>query len=333
MENGIILFDNKSQQVKQVIDNTTLFSQYIASLFLRNKKEGTVKRYKNNLKQYFTFLNDNGLNASEANEVTIRAYAETIKELSDHTKKNYISQVKRFYDWHSNEYNKKNPAKQIDIQRIKVKFTKQIISPDSAKRMMKAMYDRIENSEGKSKEIALRDMAVFQIMIKTGLRKVSIEKLNLSSYSKSTGTPTLIYTNKGGAEENSYLSEGCAIHLDRYLETRTDLDRNAPMFISYSNRSLGERLGGQTFWSVIRNLFLITGTIPAHERETLKYRITPHSLRHTFGTYNYLEKGEEHTQGELGHTSSDMTRGYAKFAVELKRKQSDRSFLDELFDT
>lgn len=320
------------RQMSEGAINDSLFIEYVTSLLLKGKKPQTVKTYANNLLQFFKHLKYFNIAARSASQSDILSYFQSIKTRKPHTVKNYIGEVKRFYGWYSNKYQTFNPAKEIQIPTIKQKYTKDIVLPEAVKLMMQSIKDRLTTAKGVKRSIALRDAAILQVMIKTGLREISIVNLNVSSYSYTSGVATLRYINKGGSEEKAFPSPSCIKYLNDYISDRGAIVGDEPLFISYSNRNKGERLTGDMVWKIIRALLLESGAIPLHDKDRYKHKITPHSLRHTFGTFMYMQHGQDSTQGEMAHASGDVTRGYAKLAVQYKRLRMDRSFLDEIFD-
>ena len=127
----------------------------------------------------------------------------------------------------------------------------------------------IETLEG------LRDYALFNLLVRTGLRTVEVSRATVGDLRQDSGEAILQIQGKGRDSKDDFvlLVDETLRPLRKYLSSRGALSQNDPLFTSTSNRTNGEPLKERTISWIIK--------------ETLRKididdsRITAHSLRHT----------------------------------------------------
>lgn len=167
--------------------------------------------------------------------------------------------------------------------------------------------------------IALRNRAMLEILLATGLRISEMCNLNRTQIDESG---RIFITGKGRKQRFVYLTDRARHHLQRYLAIRED---NAPaLFIPYSGRHVDNpkrRISTNYVQERIK-----------HYREKLRINVptSAHSLRHGFATY-LAEEGANPAalQILLGHESLDTTTRYVhasdRYAEETHRKYHPRA--------
>lgn len=273
-----------------------------SQMFLAVKKldglsEGSLYNYTLHLKRFNNFI------VRPVNLITttdIRVYLAMLdQKVSPNTLNTCISILKSFFSWLTDEeYIEKNPMK-------KIKNTKE------PKRLRKALS--LEELELlKESSTTLRQRCMIEVFYSTGCRLNEVENINIDDINWDTMSLRVI--GKGNKERIVYISPKCKIHLQKYLDSRTD---NEPaLFVTY--RKPTRRIGRRSF----QREFAILG-----KRAGIKKRVYPHLLRHTTATV-MINNGADITivQYILGHSSPATTQVYARLTDE-NVKQAHKKFI------
>lgn len=166
----------------------------------------------------------------------------------------------------------------------------------------------------------LRDRAILETLFSTGLRVSEITHLNRDQIDLKR--KEFMVRGKGRKPRIVFLSDRCAVWLDRYLVTRTDNWK--PLFINSGRHRSDEdldlhekkRLTEVSIQNIIRKTALKAGIIK---------RVTPHTLRHSFAT-NLLFRGADlrSVQDLLGHASITTTQIYTHLTNKQLREVHQR---------
>ncbi len=161
-----------------------------------------------------------------------------------------------------------------------------------------------------SKATRKRDLAIFSLLLGTGIRVSECVGLNVEDIDFKTNGFKI--TRKGGAQTILYFSDEVAKALSEYMQERLSNEKIAKeekaLFISIQNK----RLGVRSVEKLVRKFS--SACFP------LK-RITPHKLRSTFGTNLYRETGDIYIVADvLGHKDVNTTRKhYAAISEDSRR--------------
>ncbi len=166
----------------------------------------------------------------------------------------------------------------------------------------------------KDEMIGLRNRAMLEVLMSTGMRISELMSLNRAQLD---GSGRLFIRGKGKKERFVYLTERATKILEDYLGKRDD---SAPaMFVPYRGPN-----GGKTTRRISTN-YLQAKIKQYREKLRINVPTSAHSLRHGFATY-LAESGANPAaiQVLLGHESLDTTTRYVhasdKFAEETHRK-------------
>lgn len=142
----------------------------------------------------------------------------------------------------------------------------------------------------------LRDRAIIEILLSTGVRVGELIRLDIDDIN--FNEKECIVLGKGDAERIVYFNARCKIHLQQYLDSRTD--SNPALFVSL--RKPHYRLGINGVEFMLKKLGEKTSVNNVH----------PHKFRRTLAT-KAIDKGMpiEQVQKLLGHTKIDTTLQYA----------------------
>jgi len=298
-----------SQRVDELVDS---FIQ------AQDVKESSKLLYRRTLKQYFNWVNTKSYLLSEIARPQLLEYKEDLLSsgMSSLTVGSYITSVKRFYEW--TEANKfyPNVAKGIKSPKRKQQFKKQPLLPDQATALLSYYQDR-----------ALRDYAVVNLLLRTGLRTIEAIRANVEDITFKGSQRVLLVHGKGRDEKDNFvvLTDKAYQPIAQYLATRGKVNSSEPLFISSSNNSKGDRLTTRSISYIAKEGLKAIGL---DERS-----FTAHSLRHTTAV-NILRAGGslETAQFTLRHSNPATTQIYTATLNEERRLQnSGEALIDNLF--
>lgn len=281
-------------------------------------KQSSKLLYRRTLKQYLNWVSNKNYLLSEIARPQLIEFRDELLSsgMSSLTVGSYINSVRRFYEF--TEANKYYPniAKGIKAPKRKQQFKKQPLLPDQATALLNFYQDR-----------ALRDFAVINLLLRTGLRTVEVIRANVEDITYKGSQRVLLVHGKGRDEKDNFviLTEKAYKPIADYLATRGDIKAQEPLFISTSNNSKGERLSTRSISYIAKEGLKAIGL---NERS-----FTAHSLRHTTAV-NILRAGGsiETAQFTLRHSNPATTQIYTATLDEERRLQnSGEALIDSLY--
>ena len=270
----------KDELVEDTIDYAKMF---IAAKRIEGCSERTLNYYDTTIKTMVDKLSKK-VNSIETED--LRNY------LSEYQAKNNCSKVtidnvrrilSSFFAWLEDEdYIMKSPVRRIH----KVKATQTV----------KETYTDEELEEMRDACIEIRDLAMVDFLASTGVRVgelVNLDRVDIDMQERSC-----VVLGKGGKEREVYFDARTKIHLQNYLNTRTD--NNSALFVSLLRPYDRLKISGVEIR--LREL---------GKRINIK-KIHPHKFRRTMAT-KAIDKGMpiEQVQVLLGHRKIDTTLQYA----------------------
>ena len=297
------------QRIEELVD------RFIAS---QDVKESSKLLYRRTLKQYFNWVEDKGYLLSEIARPQLLEYKEELlnSNKSSLTVGSYITSVRRFYEWtEANKYYP-NVAKGIKTPKRKQQFKKQPLLPEQATALLSYYQDK-----------ALRDYAIVNLLLRTGLRTIEITRANIGDITFKGSQRVLLVHGKGRDEKDNFvlLTDKTYQPIAEYLNSRGKVNSSEPLFTSTSNNSKGERLSTRSISYIAKEGLKAIGL---DERA-----FTAHSLRHTTAV-NILRAGGslEQAQMTLRHSNPATTQIYTATLNEERRLQnSGEALIDSLY--
>lgn len=292
-----------------------LLESFLAS---QDVKKSSKDLYRRTLKQYFKWIASTGTSLSDLTRADLLRYKDDLlaSGLSSLTVGSYITSVRRFYEW--TEANKYYPniARGIKSPKRKQQFKKQSLTPEQSRELLDFYQDK-----------ALRDFAVVNLLLRTGLRTIEAIRANVEDIAFKSGKRVLYVHGKGRDEKDNFviLTDKAYEPIARYMETRDRTKAGEPLFVSSSNNSKGDRLTTRTISYIAKEGLKAIGL---DGRD-----FTAHSLRHTTAV-NILRAGGslEDAQGVLRHANPATTQIYtATIKEELRIKHAPEELLDAVF--
>ena len=278
---------NVSIEAKQEVDTEKEEVDYL-EVFLSAKRiegcsEKTLIYYKNTIQQMLDSIGKSVCTIVTEDLRTYLAEYQKEKQSSKVTIDNIRRIFSSFFSWLEDEdYIIKSPVRRI--HRIKAAST---IKETYTDEQLESMRDNCDNP---------RDLALIDILASTGMRVGELVLLNRDDIS--FDERECIVFGKGDKERMVYFDARTKIHLQNYLDSRTD--NNEALFVSLKAPYNRMKIGG----------------IELRLREMGKRlnieKVHPHKFRRTLATVA-IDKGMpiEQLQKLLGHQRIDTTLQYA----------------------
>lgn len=295
-----------------------IVSQYYMSMVSKTAK--TKQTYINYLLNFFDYLKEDDycICAEDMKKITkldIDQYLEHIKyrKVGSRLVRNSKSiirtrffAVKSFFEFLvDNELIDKNPCDKVKLPAVNKEINIVSLTQDE----IEIIKSRIIDDDTENME---RDLAIFVLGIRTGLRVASIMEINISDINFDDNS--IIVTEKGDRTREVYFGEDTKQILLSWIRKRGKIKTTDALFVS--NR--GERIS-----------YIVPSTILKKYCYGFNKKITPHKLRSTCASGLYEETGDIYLVADvLGHRNIDNTRRYA--GVSVAKKKSAAEFLDNL---
>ena len=281
-------------------------------------KPSSRASYRRSLRQYFTWVDKKGYQLSEIARPQLLEYKEDLlaSGLTSLTVASYITSLRKFYEWTEAEKYYPNVAKGIKLPRRKQQFKKQPLTPGQATQLLQYYQAR-----------ALRDYAIVNLLLRTGLRTVELIRANVDDITYKGDKRVLMVMGKGRDEKDNFveLTDKAYQPIRKYLASRTNIKGSEPLFISQSRNNMGERLTTRSISYIAKEGLKGIGL---DERA-----YTAHSLRHTTAV-NILRAGGsmEQVQDTLRHSNINTSQIYTATIKEERRlENSGEALIDNLF--
>lgn len=264
-------------------NNDELVDVFLAAKRIEGCSEKSLKYYKTTID---TMISAVKKRIQEIDTNDLRTYLteyQKEKNLSKVTIDNIRRILSSFFSWLEDEdYILKSPVRRIhkvkSISTIKETYTDE---------MLEIMRDKCDN---------LRDLALIDILASTGIRVGELVLLNIEDINFIERECVVL--GKGNKERIVYFDARTKIHLQNYLESRTD--DNHALFTSLKAPYNRLEIGGVE--SRLREL----------GKKLNIHKVHPHKFRRTLAT-KAIDKGMpvEQLQRLLGHQRIDTTMQYA----------------------
>lgn len=288
--------------------------------FVRDQdtKESSRKLYERTLKQYFNYVEEEGLQLNEILRHNILQYKDDLlaKGLSSLTVSSYLTVVRKFYEWAEANKLYPNVAKGIKTPSRKRQYRKQPLNTKQAK----ALLQHIKTTNK-------RDFAIVNLLIRTGLRTIEATGATIEDITYKGSKRVLLIKGKGRHDKDNFviLTDNAHKPLEDYLKERPQAQPQEPLFTSTSNNSRGEKLTTRTISKIVKEGLKAIGI------DDKNY--TAHSLRHTTAVNILRAKGSiEQAQKTLRHSNPSTTEAYTYTMDEERRlANSGEELIDKLF--
>ena len=179
----------------------------------------------------------------------------------------YLTLVRKFFTWLETEKIYPNIARGVKGLKKPKGFRKDCLVPTQIREALD-YFDR-STLEG------LRDHALFNLMVRTGLRTVEVSRAAIEDIRQQTGEAVLWIQGKGRDEKDDFvlLLEDTLKPLQEYLSRRGETSEEAPLFASMARKNYGQAMTTRSIRRIVKEAFRLIGLDSK--------RISAHSLRHT----------------------------------------------------
>lgn len=299
LEHTLFRCEITRQNEKEVTnDNPKLVDAFVAAKRIEGCSEKTLKYYRTTIDAMVTSV-DKGIRHIQTED--LRSY------LTDYQSKNRTSRVtidnirrilSSFFSWLEDEdFILKSPVRRIH----KVKTASNI----------KETYTDEELEKMRDNCTELRDLAIIDMLASTGMRigeMVLLNKIDINFNEREC-----VVFGKGDKERIVYFDARAKIHLQNYIDSRTD--DNPALFVTLRSPYERIKIGG------------IETRLREMGKELDIEKVHPHKFRRTLATMA-IDKGMpiEQLQQLLGHKRIDTTLQYA-MVKQSNVKQAHRKYI------
>ena len=256
-------------------------AMYIQSLKLRGYSDATLKNDIYKIRKLGEFI-VKPVSTITYNDLRQFLYIQT-KDLKPSSTNNYISVIKTFFQWLTDEeYITKNPMSKIKQTKIPRRLRKSL------------SIEEVEKLRDACKDV--RERAVIEFIFATGCRVSEVVNIDLNDINWQQLSVRVI--GKGDKEREVYFDARTKLHLKAYLQSRTD--DNPALIVSLKAPYNRLTIGGVE--KAVRKLGEMAQINKVH----------PHKFRRTLATMA-IDKGMpiEQVQNLLGHKNINTTMQYA----------------------
>lgn len=284
----------------------------------RNYSTHTVKYYLYIIKQYVLWLN---VPLEKASAQNINDYIDHLhrKRMHPASINLYLVIIRVFYDYlkYDENINLTNPVRRNMRLRVPKPLPRSLRPQEVA--------ELIDVIEGK------RDMAMFKLMLRCGLRVEEVTNLTLGAVDLK-GRRILVRQGKGGKDRVVYISDDAHEALSAYLKTRSHY-RVKKVFLVERGKFKGKPISVRGIQKRMEFYAKQTGI-----------KVSCHRLRHTMATQLLNAEAEIETiQDLLGHNWITTTQKYCKVsnlkvqrdyfkAMRRVQQRSAQPAFNQLFD-
>ena len=311
----------------------------------RSLADNTQKAYRRELKRFLAWTDRAWSDLTPRQIAQFKTYLQG-QNLSANSINRALTALMSFFEWFRLAYPEQiahDPTIAVEMERVPLPPARDLSEIEVA-----ALYLALEERG----ETEVRDRALFAVL-SHGLRAEEVVNLNVEDYD---GVRLTIREAKDDSTGTVPLSRQAREQVNTYLVQRRseegDLPTDAPLFLSYGRNRIGNRLGYQGLYYVVKSL----GKIAAEqaqlalerqqkiELEEIKFdpqdkwvqfsptelnqvlalvNVHPHQLRHTFAT-GLLLRGIEslHARTLTRHKSEASFKRYAKRALSAAAERA-----------
>lgn len=280
-------------------ENAELLGAFISSKKVEGCSDKTIHYYKSSIEKLIATVKKNVCDISTNDIRCYLAEQQEQRGLSKVTIDNLRRIYSSFFSWLEDEdYITKSPVRRIHKVRTDA-LVKEVLTDENIEMLRDSCQE-------------LRDIAMIDLLLSTGMRVGELVKINREDIDFQERQ--CVVFGKGNKEREVYFNARTKIHLQKYLEQRTDT--NPALFVSLHNPHTRLTISGVEVR--LRQL---------GKRVNLN-KVHPHKFRRTLATMA-IDKGMpiEQVQKMLGHVKIDTTLHYA-MVNQANVKIAHRKFLN-----
>lgn len=284
-----------NDQKPVILGFDSYLSAFIHDLDINEASKSTYTRA---LKQFLAFISNK--TSAVLNNNDILEYKTHLKGLglSSYTISTYLVVVRRFFAWLESKKIYPNIALGLKNMKKPRGFRKECLTIDQTKEVISAID--LRELRGK------RDFAIINILVRTGLRIIELQRADIGDVVQSGGEAKLYIQGKGRSNKDDFviLTNSTLKSLRSYLSYRINATDNQPLFTSLSDRNSGKRMTTRSFSRIAKNALVNAGLNSS--------KLSAHSLRHTAITTALLAGASlQEVKGMARHDNINTTLIYS----------------------
>lgn len=320
MSHDLIIANGATSAV--VTDQERIAQMLEEFLGSQDVKDSSRRLYRRTLRPFFRFLAERETPLAKVTRNDILAYKDHLLAagMSPLTVGSYLTVVRKFYTWAEALQYYPNVAKAVKTPTRKQQYRKQALTAEQSRRLLQHF-----------REQSLRDYAIVNLMLCTGLRCIEVsralvEDVTLKTVEGGEAVRVLQVQGKGRLEKDAFviLNEAVYRPIREYLSTRRAAKAKEPLFSSISNCNRAGNLSPRSISQIVKDGLRAIGL---DDRA-----FTAHSLRHS--TASLLIKNgatPEEVKDVLRHASTAITQVYyASVAEEIRLNRNTEATLAAL---
>lgn len=291
MDHPVIVSNQKETILK---GRGNLIDRYIDSLDASPK---SLETYRKSLKRFIEYLIVESIEEPTRNDI-LKYKQLLMQKYSACTVSSYMTAVRGLFTYLESERISPNVAKGVKGARKPKGFKKDALTIDQTRRLLSQV--ELDTIEG------LRNYAIINLLVRTGLRTIEIERSNIGDIRQEGGEALLYIKGKYSDHNDAFvvLTATTLYPIQQYLKARAATDPTAPLFASHSDRNAGDRLTTRSISGIVKETMRKSGINSP--------RLTAHSLRHTAITFSLISGATiQEAQSFARHSNVNTTLIYA----------------------
>lgn len=266
----------------------------------KNYSDYTILNYRNDLESFLEFLDKEHINNyKEIDYKILRLYLNEMfdKKYSSKTISRNLSSLRTFFKYLSHE----------EI----INFNPMVLISNPKQEKILPSYlnykelDNILDIPDTNTVLGLRDASILELLYSTGIRVGELVNIKIKDIDFSNNRIKIL--GKGNKERYVLFGEKCKKLINRYLnESRPSLLKVSCDYLYLNTK--GTPISIRTTQKIIDNIV---------KRSSVKFNVSPHTLRHTFATHMLDNGADLNSVGELlGHSNLNTTSIYTHVSNE-----------------
>ena len=306
----------KAETTLRLGDGDSLINAFLSS---QDVKPSSKKTYRKALKRFLAWVTKGNISTPVREDIL--AYKDSLKAegLSPFTVSSYLVAVRKLYEWAESKQLYPNIARSIKGIKKPKGFRKDALTPTQ----IKTLLTDIDRSTPPGR----RDYALLNLLIRTGLRTIEVERANIEDIRQEGEEAILWIQGKGQDSKDDFvlLTDSALRPIRESLADRGQVEDTAPLFCSLSHRSDKKRLHVGSLSRIVKTHLKGVGLDSG--------RLTAHSLRHTAITLSLNAGATIQEAQALGrHANISTTMIYAHNIDRMKNAPERKidTYLDGL---
>lgn len=287
-------------------EHENIIEQYAANLDVSEKTRNTYRKV---VRYYLDWLRSYGKQGSRADVIEYKAHL--VATHSAGTVSVYMGAIRSFYRWMHEALGIENAADGIKGCNKPKGFKRDALTVEQAKHMLAGI--------DKSSITGMRDYAICNLMIRTGLRTIEVSRADVGDIRNMGADSVLYIQGKGHDSKDEYviLEYDALKPIQEYIAMREGVKSSSPLFASESNRNAGERMSTRMISKICKDSMQNVGIVSD--------RLTAHSFRHTAVTLSLLGGASlQDARAMARHQSIDTTLIYAHNLDRMSENAGER---------